>query len=59
MKKPLKEKKPAAPDAGQPPEQDPMLGDKTPEFVEWLRDHDPEEFARRYKDRRTHLGWHN
>lgn len=57
MKKPAKEKKPAP--ATEPPEQDPMLGDKTPEYVEWLRDHDPEEYAKRYQGRRTHLGWHN
>jgi hypothetical protein len=34
-----------------------MLGDKTPAYVEWLRDNDPEEFARRYSGRRTHLGF--
>ena len=39
------------------PEMDPMLGDKTPEFVEWLRDNDLEEFTRRYSGRKTHLGY--
>ena len=34
---------------------DPQAGDKTPAFVEWLRDNRPEEFAERYKTRRTHL----
>lgn len=43
----------------EPPALDPMLGDKTPAFVEWLRDNDPAEFQRRYAGRRTHLGWHN
>lgn len=38
-----------------PPALDPMLGDKTPAYVEWLRDNDPEAFAARYKDRKTHL----
>jgi hypothetical protein len=40
------------------PEMDPMLGDKTIELVEWLRDHHPQEFAIRYAGRRTHLGYH-
>lgn len=34
---------------------DPQFGDKTPKFVEWLRDNRPEEFAERYRNRRTHL----
>jgi hypothetical protein len=35
---------------------DPMMGDKTPAVVEWYRDNDPAEFARRYHGRKTHLG---
>ena len=27
------------------PEMEQMLGDKTPAYVEWMRDHHPEEFA--------------
>lgn len=38
------------------PPMDPSLGDKTPEVVEWYRDNQPEEFARRYRGRKTHLG---
>lgn len=38
------------------PPMDPALGDKTPEVVEWYRDHDPEEYQRRYRGRKTHLG---
>jgi hypothetical protein len=34
---------------------DPTFGDKTPAFVEWLRDNDQAEFGRRYKGRKTHL----
>jgi hypothetical protein len=34
---------------------DPQYGDKTPKFVEWLRDNRPEEFEERYRNRRTHL----
>jgi hypothetical protein len=46
------------PPSGRPPmpEADPMLGDKTPELVEWYRDNDPDEYARRYRGRKTHLG---
>lgn len=40
------------------PEMEQMLGDKTPAYVEWMRDHHPEEFAIRYAGRRTHLGYH-
>lgn len=36
------------------PEQDPMLGDKTPAFVDWLYANRPEEAARRYQGRKTH-----
>lgn len=39
-----------------PPEMDPLLGDKTPAYVEWLRDNAPVEFHRRYAGRKTHLG---
>jgi hypothetical protein len=41
-----------------PPELDPLLGDKTPAYVEWLRDNAPVEFHRRYAGRKTHLGYH-
>lgn len=37
------------------PTADPRWGDKTPEVVEWYRNHDPEEYARRYEGRQTHL----
>lgn len=40
----------------EPPKLDPMLGDKTPAYVEWLKENDPAEFERRYADRLTHLG---
>jgi len=40
------------------PEMDPMLGDKTIELVEWLRDYAPEEFQKTYAGRETHLGYH-
>lgn len=40
------------------PEQDPMLGDKTPAYVEWVRDNEPEEYLTRYAGRLTHLGLH-
>jgi hypothetical protein len=58
MKRPTKKKEQPEPNipAGAP-DLDPMLGDKTPAYVEWLRDNDPEEFARRYSGRRTHLGF--
>jgi hypothetical protein len=38
------------------PQMDPALGDKTPAFVEWLRDNDPAAFSARYDGRNTHLG---
>jgi len=37
------------------PPRDPMLGDKDPVFVEWLRDHHPDDYAVRFAGRRTHL----
>lgn len=40
-----------------PPELDPLQGDKTPAYVEWLRDNAPVEFQRRYAGRKTHLGF--
>jgi hypothetical protein len=40
-----------------PPDLDPAFGDKTPAYVEWLRDNAPVEFHRRYAGRRTHLGF--
>ena len=48
---------PASSQATVPPELDPLLGDKTPAYVEWLRDNAPVEFHRRYAGRRTHLGF--
>lgn len=48
---------PAASQATVPPEVDPLLGDKTPAYVEWLRDNAPVEFHRRYAGRKTHLGF--
>lgn len=38
-----------------PPEMDPGLGDKTPAYVEWMRDHHPEQFAKQYHNRKTHI----
>ena len=38
------------------PQADPLLGDKTPEIVEWYRDNQPDEYERRYRGRKTHLG---
>jgi len=35
---------------------DPQYGDKTPEVVEWFLRYFLEEFGRRYKGRKTHLG---
>lgn len=55
MSKPKSEPKQNIPPA---PELDPMLGDKTPAFVEWMRDYHPQDFAIRYAGRRTHLGYH-
>ena len=40
------------------PDMDPMLGDKTIELVEWLRDYAPEEFQKTYAGREAHLGYH-
>lgn len=39
------------------PEMDPAHGDKTPAFVEWLREYHPEKFKARYVDRnrKTHI----
>lgn len=51
------EETPASSDSTIPPAQDPLLGDKTPAYVEWLRDNAPVEFHRRYAGRKTHLGW--
>jgi hypothetical protein len=48
---------PATSQATVPPEMDPQLGDKTPAYVEWLRDNAPVEFQRRYAGRKTHLGY--
>lgn len=39
------------------PEIDPMLGDKTHAYVEWLRDYHPEQFKAQYANRTTHLGY--
>lgn len=39
-----------------PPEQDGSLGDKTPEYVEWMRDNRPKDFLKTYNQRKTHLG---
>jgi hypothetical protein len=39
------------------PELDPMLGDKTHAYVEWLRDYHPEQFKTQYANRTTHLGF--
>lgn len=39
------------------PELDPMLGDKTHAYVEWIRDYHPEQFKTQYAGRTTHLGY--
>jgi len=51
----LPESVPVLTDTKEPP-MDPASGDKTPAWVEWLRDTAPAAFAARYKDRTTHLG---
>jgi hypothetical protein len=48
---------PAASQSAVPPALDPEMGDKTPAYVEWLRDNAPVEFQRRYAGRKTHLGF--
>lgn len=37
------------------PELDPQAGDKTPAYVEWLREWHPEEYAERFSHRKHHL----
>lgn len=34
---------------------DKMLGDKTPEVIEWYREYQPEEYAKRYAGRKFEL----
>jgi hypothetical protein len=43
------------PDIPEPPPMDPALGDKTPAYMEWYRQHHPDEYERKYRGRRTHL----
>lgn len=45
----------AASDAPPCPPFDPRYGDKTPEVVDWYRQHQPDEYVTRYTNRRTHL----
>lgn len=33
-----------------------LTGDKDPDYVEWMRDNEPEEYQRIYRGRKTHLG---
>jgi hypothetical protein len=49
-------KKPQAPaKKTDPPEQEKMLGDLTPEYIRWHREnHTPEEHAKQYLDRIPH-----
>jgi hypothetical protein len=35
------------------PEMNPMMGDKTPAYMEWLAKYHPEDYAVRYKGRKT------
>jgi hypothetical protein len=37
------------------PELDPQAGDKTPAYVEWLREYHPEEYVARFSARKHHL----
>jgi hypothetical protein len=37
------------------PAMNPRLGDKTPEYVLWMQVYHPEEYEKKYKDRRTHI----
>lgn len=38
------------------PPEDLRYGDKTPSVVAWFKEHNPDEFARKYANRKTHLG---
>jgi hypothetical protein len=38
-----------------PPPMNPMLGDKTPEYIKWMQTYRPEEYEQKYKDRKTHV----
>jgi hypothetical protein len=38
-----------------PPALDPQAGDKTPAYVEWLRQYHPEEYVARFSTRKHHL----
>jgi hypothetical protein len=50
-KKPAEDAEPIPP----APELDPQAGDKTPAYVEWLREYHPEEYVARFSARKHHL----
>jgi hypothetical protein len=51
-KKPAPKKSEEIPPA---PALDPQAGDKTPAYVEWLREYHPEEYVARFSARKHHL----
>ncbi len=44
---------PVREDARPEPPMDPRMGDKTPAWMQWLRDTHPEDFKKRYQNRKT------
>lgn len=50
--KPVKQPKASA-EIPPEPEQDPRYGDKTPAYVDWMRNHRPADYAVRYANRKV------